>query len=53
MGAAQKKRLLAAQERFRRNWFYYFHDQINRPDGGMSVMMHLEKRIPNHRRVWK
>ena len=47
MGAAQKKRLLAAQERFRRQNFFYIYAYQG------LCMMHIEKRIPNHQRIWK
>lgn len=47
MGKSQKKRLLAASERFRRNYFHYFYEVKGR------TYMHLESRIPNHERAWK
>ena len=54
MGRSQKKRLLAASERFRRNYFYYFWLQrIDPISGETSIYMHIEKRIPNHKRTWK
>lgn len=53
MGRSQKKRLLAASERFRRNYFYYFGYNTISADGVTSIPMHIEPRIPNHRRVWK
>lgn len=53
MGKSQKKRLLAASERFRRDYFYYFYGQKTFPDGVTRIGMHIEKRIPNHKRVWK
>ena len=55
MGKSQKKRLLAASERFRRNYFHYFHPgtQVTDANGVTRVFMHIEKRIPNHRRAWK
>lgn len=53
MGRSQKKRLLAASERFRRNYFYYFGFQTTNADGVTRIPMHIEPRITNHRRVWK
>ena len=53
MGRSQKKRLLAASERFRRNYFYYFGLQKTDADGVTYIPMHIESRIPNHKRVWK
>ena len=53
MGRSQKKRILADSERFRRNYFYYFGRQKTYPDGVTRIGMHIEKRIPNHKRVWK
>lgn len=53
MGRSQKKRLLAASERFRRNYFYYFGLSKIDADGVTHITMHIEPRIPNHRRVWK
>lgn len=53
MGKSQKKRLLAASERFRRNYIYYFGRQRIYPDGTISCLMHIEPRIPNHKRAWK
>ena len=54
MGRSQKKRLLAASERFRRNYFYYFGLQKKTDaDGVTHIPMHIESRIPNHKRVWK
>lgn len=53
MGKSQKKRLLAASERFRRNYFYYFGRQKTYPDGVTYIEMHIETRIPNRRRAWK
>lgn len=50
MGRSQKKRLLAASERFRRNYFSF--QKIN-ADGVTSIPMHIEPRILNHKRVWK
>lgn len=52
MGRSQKKRLLAASERFRRNYFYYFGFQKTNADGVTSIPMHIESRILNHRKVW-
>ena len=53
MGRSQKKRLLAASERFRRNYFYYFGLQKTDAYGVTHIPMHIESRIPNHKRVWK
>lgn len=53
MGRSQKKRLLAASERFRRNYFYYFGISRTNADGVTFTVMHIEPRIPNHKRVWK
>ena len=54
MGKSQKKRLLAASERFRRNYFYFFGLPKTDANGVTYIpMQHIEKRIPNHKRVWK
>lgn len=53
MGKSQKKRLLAASERFRRNYFYYFYVSHIDKDGVTHTPMHIEPRILNHKRVWK
>lgn len=53
MGRSQKKRLLAASERFRRNYFYYFGLPRTNADGVTRIPMHIESRIPNHKRTWK
>lgn len=53
MGRSQKKRLLAASERFRRNYFYYFGTSWTTLSGVTKTLFHIEKRIPNHKRVWK
>lgn len=53
MGRSQKKRLLAASERFRRNYLYCFGFHKINADGVTSIPMHIEPRIPNHKRVWK
>lgn len=53
MGRSQKKRLLAASERFRRNYFYYFGMPVTDKDGVTYTAMYIEPRIHNHRRVWK
>ncbi len=53
MGKSQKKRLLAASERFRRNYFYYFGISTIDKDGVTRTAMHIEPRILNHKRVWK
>lgn len=52
MGKSQKKRLLAASERFRRNYFYYFSLSEN-ANGVTRIPMHIESRIHNHKKVWK
>lgn len=53
MGKSQKKRLLAASERFRRNYFYYFGIPVTDKDGVTYTAMYIEPRILNHERVWK
>lgn len=53
MGKSQKKRLLAASERFRRNYFYFFGLQRTDANEVTHIPMHIEKRVRNHRRVWK
>lgn len=53
MGKSQKKRLLAASERFRRDYVCYFYGQKTFPDGVTRIGMHIEKRIHNRRRAWK
>jgi len=53
MGKSQKKHLLAASERFRRDWFYYFYNQTVNSDGTSMCNMHIERRIPFHERIWK
>ena len=53
MGRSQKKRLLAASERFRLNYFYYFGTSWITLDGVTKTPLTLKKRIPNHKRVWK
>lgn len=53
MDRPQKDRLLAASERFRRNYFYYFDVSITNADGVTFTAMHIESRIPNHKRTWK
>lgn len=53
MGRSQKKHLLAASERFKRNYFYYFGLSKINADGVTSTAMHIEPRNPNHKRVWK
>lgn len=52
MGRSQKKRLLAASERFRRDYFYYFGLQKIDADGVTHILMHIESRISNHKRLW-
>ena len=52
MGRSQKKRLLAASERFRRDYFYYFGISRTNADGVTFTAMHIEPRIPNHKRAW-
>ena len=53
MGRSQKKRLLAASERFRRNYFYYFGLQKTDAYGVTHIPIHIDSRIPKHKRVWK
>lgn len=53
MGRSQKKRLLAASERFRRNYFYYFGLSKIDANGVTRTPMHTESRIHNHKIVWK
>lgn len=53
MGKSQKKRLLAASERFRRNYFYYFGIPIIDANGVTYTPMCIKPRILNHKRVWK
>lgn len=53
MGRSQKKRLLAASERFRQNYIYYFGLQSTDADGVTHIPMHIEPRILNRKRAWK
>lgn len=53
MGRSQKKRLLAASERFKRNYFYYFGLQKIDADGVTYIPMHIVSCIPNHKIAWK
>lgn len=53
MGRSQKKRLLAASERFRRNYFYYFGASWTTLSGVTKIPFHIEKRILNRIKVWK
>lgn len=53
MGKSQKKRLLAASERFRRDYVCYFFDQKTYPDGVTHIFASIGPRIPNHKRTWK
>lgn len=53
MGKSQKKRLLAASERFKRNYFYYFGVPKISADGVTRIPFLIKKRIPNHKRAWK
>lgn len=54
MGKSQKKRLLAASEHFRRNYIVIPTGfNIVLADGTSLTGVRIEKRIPNHRRVWK
>lgn len=53
MGRSQKKRLLAASERFRRNYFYYFGLSKTNADGVTRIPMHIESRNLRCRRAWK
>lgn len=54
MGRSQKKRLLAASERFRRNYIVIptGHNVIL-ADGTSLTGVRIKKRILNHKRVWK
>lgn len=54
MGKSQKKRLLAASERFRRNYIVIptrFTAVL--ADGTSLTGVCIKKRIPNHKRVWR
>ena len=53
MCKSQKKRLLAASERFRRDYVCYFYGQKTFSDGVTHIFGTIEKRIPNHKRAWK
>lgn len=54
MGRSQKKRLLAASERFRRNYIVIpTRYNVVFADGTSLTGVRIEKRILNHRRVWK
>lgn len=53
MGKSQKKRLLAASERFRQDYVCYFFDQKTYPDGVTHIFASIGPRIPNHKRAWK
>ncbi len=53
MDRSQKKRLLAASERFRRNYFCYFGLPRTNADGVTRIPMLMVPRIPNHKRTWK
>lgn len=53
MGKSQKKRLLAASERFKRNYFYYFDLSRIGADGVTRTPMHIESRNLKCRRAWK
>lgn len=53
MGKSQKKRLLAASERFKRNYFYYFGLSRIGADGVTRILMHIEPRNLRCRRAWK
>lgn len=54
MSRSQKKRLLAASERFRRNYFYYFGVSKTNADEVTFTAMHIEPRILNHKKAsWK
>jgi len=53
MGRSQKKRLLAASERFRRNYICYFLGQHIDLFGVTHICAHIEPRIPNRKIVWK
>ena len=53
MGKSQKKRLLAASERFRRDYVCYFFGQKTYPDEVTRIFASIRPRIPNHKRTWK
>jgi hypothetical protein len=56
MGKSQEKRLLAASERFRRDYICYFLGKETFPDGVTHIYASIKPRIPNHKRakrVWK
>lgn len=44
MGKSQKKRLLAASEHFKRNYFYYFGQPKISANGVTRIPMHIESR---------
>ena len=52
MGRSQKKRLLAASERFRRNYFYYFGLQKTDADGITHIHMHIGMMQLRENEVW-
>lgn len=54
MGRSQKKRLLAASERFKRNYIV-IPTRISAvlADETSLIGVRTEKRIHNHKRVWK
>lgn len=52
MGKSQKKRLLAASERFRRNYVCYFYGQKTYSDGVTHIFGSIIPRILNHKRAW-
>lgn len=51
MGKSQKKRLLAASERFRRDYICYFIGQKTFPDGVTHILASIRPRIPNRKRA--
>lgn len=54
MGRSQKKRLLAASERFRRNYIVIPTGfKVVFVDGTSLTGVCIEKRISNHKRIWK
>lgn len=53
MGKSQKKRLLAASERFRRDYDCCFYGQKTFPDGVTHIFGSIRPRILNHKRAIK
>lgn len=48
-----KKRLLAAQERFRRTYIVWIGEGKTDKGGTTHWPMCIKKRILNHKRIWK